>query len=878
MKTPKKLLCLLLVAIMAIGVIPFASAKVASEYTDIGDVRPNSLEALYVLTALGIVEGFEEGNFGPDGTFTRAQAAAIVARMLIGASATRLPSAVTGFSDVPADHWASGPIAYCVAQGIIKGYGDGRFGPSDSVTDLQFAAMLLRAIGKSGYEGAGWEMRVFNDATGGVTDLGLLTTEKDLTTAAKREFVVVYAFKALIYSSNSEKKTSTKYVVTAVGAGLHPLLTVNGFSYDTFAAAMTAATGAGGSGSPVYGIDFTINSMSVSETKAVGSIGDKVFGLKKNEVDEEDAFGRPSLTTWIYKNAPIYRAVTVEPVLTYKTSVSYATIFNDLGFSGTTATSTSIIPTYVDGFATGSSIIAHNDTKFLPDSGNGVLTEIYKISDTSYRIVIINTYIGTVGDPVAATAIAKAYVSIDAATGTSPAGTSPAGAVLTDNGKFETTGLSKGDVVLYTAATTAKGGTQYAVKSAKVASTIETVPTYQNASSFIGDGTTYRYTKYHSGAIASSDVTTKAEKVVYLDDYGYAIKIDKPAGSASNFAVVLATHTTDADTWSSTSAKYEARLLYSDGTVKDVPINANDFWTVHHPVTPGANTGTGGDIVIYGSGSAGTTSLTQPNPTGPTNPLTYAVGGRPVVPTPTTPIAINNGAITFNAGININKPNDNTFRADRSTIFFIETVNAATGARTYKVYVGMLNVPKITDGAKSAVWCNTAPDATGFAQAVFVSDAKVTPTGTPSTDVYYVSLEYKSDATDERGEFTSYFAVVNGETEVIEATKDHFQDDRLLGTVFKNDDGLIFDEVNLTSNGTVVPLQKAVGTTAAAYGVVKLGATEYAYRDETLVFYITPTGITKSPTGVASIATHPNDLVSYYTTGNVLTAIYISVK
>ena len=63
-------------------------------YTDTGDIGDAYLEAVGVLTGLGIVDGMTDTTIEPDGTYTRAQAAKIVATMLLGvdaATALRLP-------------------------------------------------------------------------------------------------------------------------------------------------------------------------------------------------------------------------------------------------------------------------------------------------------------------------------------------------------------------------------------------------------------------------------------------------------------------------------------------------------------------------------------------------------------------------------------------------------------------------------------------------------------------------------------------------------------------------------------------------------------------------------------------------------------------
>ena len=78
MKNLKKVLALVLAVVMIMGTVAVASAK------DYADVKADSdyAEAIDVLSNLNILDGFKNGetyNFQPDGYFTRAQAAKIVA-------------------------------------------------------------------------------------------------------------------------------------------------------------------------------------------------------------------------------------------------------------------------------------------------------------------------------------------------------------------------------------------------------------------------------------------------------------------------------------------------------------------------------------------------------------------------------------------------------------------------------------------------------------------------------------------------------------------------------------------------------------------------------------------------------------------------------
>ena len=88
----------------------------------------------------------ENGNFNPNQGITRAQCAAVVCRLL-DAEADAQSMTTTAFMDVPTSHWANGYIAWAYDHGIINGYGNGEFGPSDTVTYEQAIKMLIGGIG-----------------------------------------------------------------------------------------------------------------------------------------------------------------------------------------------------------------------------------------------------------------------------------------------------------------------------------------------------------------------------------------------------------------------------------------------------------------------------------------------------------------------------------------------------------------------------------------------------------------------------------------------------------------------------------------------------------------------------------------------------------
>ena len=166
MRTLKKSLCLVLALIFVLGLCTIGSNAAFAKYTDIDKV--NYEEAVDVLSGLGVIEGYPDGSFNPTANVTRAEAAAMIARMMLGREkADRLPVGDVKFSDVPETNWAAKYIAFCANKGIIVGMGDGTFHPAENVTGTQMATMLLRALGygvMGEYEGKGWDINAVSDA------------------------------------------------------------------------------------------------------------------------------------------------------------------------------------------------------------------------------------------------------------------------------------------------------------------------------------------------------------------------------------------------------------------------------------------------------------------------------------------------------------------------------------------------------------------------------------------------------------------------------------------------------------------------------------------------------------------------------------------
>ncbi|WP_196426386.1 S-layer homology domain-containing protein [Paenibacillus campinasensis] len=70
--------------------------------------------------------------------------AGIIALTTVGGIPVHEVQASGGFKDVPANHWAKSAIDSAVKKGYFKGYGDGTFRPNANITRAEFAALMAR--------------------------------------------------------------------------------------------------------------------------------------------------------------------------------------------------------------------------------------------------------------------------------------------------------------------------------------------------------------------------------------------------------------------------------------------------------------------------------------------------------------------------------------------------------------------------------------------------------------------------------------------------------------------------------------------------------------------------------------------------------------
>ena len=89
------------------------------------------------LGTFGLLEGYEDGTFRPTNAITRAEFCAMLANVLDLPEGQNL-----SFSDVADDAWYNKAVSAMAARGFVSGMGDGTFRPDDTITYEQMTTIL----------------------------------------------------------------------------------------------------------------------------------------------------------------------------------------------------------------------------------------------------------------------------------------------------------------------------------------------------------------------------------------------------------------------------------------------------------------------------------------------------------------------------------------------------------------------------------------------------------------------------------------------------------------------------------------------------------------------------------------------------------------
>ena len=531
----KKFLSLVLALVMTMSLVTVSAG--AKDFTD--STKIQYAEAVDVMSAVKVIDGYAEGDFRPTATLTRGAAAKIICNLILGpTTASALVADAAPYKDVPTNHTFAGYIAYCQKTGIISGYADGSFKPANSLTGYAFMKMLLGALGykadQEGYTGANWSINVAKRAL----NIGLaddLVGDFNGVKAVNREEACLYAFNTLKATMVEYDKNSTVIVGN---------ITIKEQS-DAKEMANTGKT------------DGNIDKDGKMQ------FAEKYFTDLKG-VATTDEFSRPA-TMWKVKSEEI-GTYTDTADATYTKKVEIGDIYKDLGLGK--SISAKKVSVYVDGVENpdqpARDITKGDDKNKYGD--NGVLTEVFYDNDNDSVIITeVNTYVGTITKTVKATDKKDAYVVV------APESEKP----TNFKNEFETDDkFEDDDYVLYTYSLKEKE-----IESVAAATKVEgTVTVAENSVTNNSDkkALTINGTKYKASAKISgenlSDVSVKQDYTIYLDSYGYMIYVEENE-AIGDYALILNIKQGSADWYLGNRAE----LLFTDGTTKIVTTDKDYF-------------------------------------------------------------------------------------------------------------------------------------------------------------------------------------------------------------------------------------------------------------------------------------------------------------
>ncbi|MCL2152571.1 MAG: S-layer homology domain-containing protein [Oscillospiraceae bacterium] len=560
MKTLKKTIVVALVLIMALGMLPISGS---AEFSDYDEVNYN--EAVDVLSGIEVIEGFPEGDFKPKDGVTRAQAAAIITRMVLTRKlADSLPDATTGFPDcdgVSGVGFAIKYIRYCASNGIIVGYPNGNFGPNDPVTAAQFAVMIMRAIGigeTDRYIGDDWQMfaildGIDNEILDGVAD-GV-----DFTKAANREETAQYAFNGLIFSPSGE---SSEEIFGVLGSHVD----ANGNTVNDYGWIKTTRVAPDSLAQKVYKTLKKVN--------------------KYTDEDGQDDLGRPALV-WKYGDPSevIHRSL-AKPDKVWNSGFSEGDLYKYLDNDKITSIPVTLNHAGTQSTATITSLKSkkNSDTSAQPliygspadpsrsrdEDGRGIITELYKVDeDEHYVAVVIKPSFGELKkeDKAATTKVGK-HTAYSFSKPTSASGRI-----------FETVVDDEADVDSVVIDGTVADKQYCIYYQGKENLYIEEVDTEtytikrmssDEVYTLTDDSTVSKANAYTQIASKDPAVSTD-EQELYIDSFGNILGVKESAASAVQLAMVLGFESYAEVVNGKVEYTYMATIIDLDGKVSSVP-------------------------------------------------------------------------------------------------------------------------------------------------------------------------------------------------------------------------------------------------------------------------------------------------------------------
>ena len=715
----KKFLSLVLALVMTMSLVTVSAG--AKDFTDSSKIQYT--EAVDVMSAVKVIDGYAEGDFRPSATLTRGAAAKIICNLILGpTTASALVADAAPYKDVPTNHTFAGYIAYCQKEKIISGYADGTFRPAASLTGYAFMKMLLGALGYDAeveqYTGANWSINVAKRAMNiGLKD-GLIGDFNGVK-AVTREEACLYAFNTLQatmveYSAKTSVSTNGTTVVIA--------------------------------GSEAKDVVNTGKTDSNIDKDGKMQFAEKYFEDLKLDKTSDD-FGRPA-NKWNVKKEEVGTYANT-PDATFTKKVTKADVYNAIGKTvyDDLKDGDATLTTYFDGDGTkvkaadvDSTWANKNDTGKVNSTGNGDLTEIYVDDDNNVTIVTIRTYVFQ-----AATDYDAKKESVNLTQDGSKADnlTNAAKTIVLNDRTVEAEDyavvkdLKADDYVLVTAV---KNGSGYDVKSVEKAEvkTVE-VSGYKLNDSVDAASTTYKYNA-NADSIKGTSYNVGKQATLVLDKYGYIIAVEESV-VLSDYVYIEKFGST-----SSLNAKALANAIFADGT--DAEITVKEVLGVKNKTT----------IANYGTSMAGWYTYSKNT----ANEYTlYAIESK--YNQKADSFSGKDTVVSENGKVNPIKGTLNGVLANDDTVILVSDKDD-----DITVYTGVKNFPgvKLTSASSKATVSAVVKTSNGYASLVYIDvDGSATITGDKNSNLVYV-VEYDGKYVTKDNETFYKYTVLDGEDEV----------------------------------------------------------------------------------------------------------------
>lgn len=132
--------------------VSYVKATETPSKTKFNDVSANDwfASAVDYVTGKGMMNGTADNTFSPKAHTTRGMVVTVLYRL-----ENQPSTSAASFTDVTSGAYYANAVAWANANGIVSGYGSGKFGPNDKVTREQLAAILYRYAQYKKYDVSG---------------------------------------------------------------------------------------------------------------------------------------------------------------------------------------------------------------------------------------------------------------------------------------------------------------------------------------------------------------------------------------------------------------------------------------------------------------------------------------------------------------------------------------------------------------------------------------------------------------------------------------------------------------------------------------------------------------------------------------------------